>query len=611
MKQRENILPKWIDRIMKKRMSISSYRIYQTSFSMYQYSLSRSKALMGIVVLIAFMLTMLTGMIVNVEANWQKSQIRLLGSDAKLIVQVSDDKLLENLYQQKQIESVGLFYPVQEIEEFVVCYADEVCWKSSFLPAVGEEIGQYPQKKNEIMVSRRFLSEIGKEACGIGDSIFIKDIGTFQISGIFTDYSKDVGVQNLYISKEYAEKEDRLKKKNRQAMLTSDLEQYYLREVVKLECEIPSEDIAFLTYQSVDRDSTIVLLKGILVFLFVCGGFSVYHIFYTVVSADQKYYGLFAVIGMSREHIYQCMRWQSVFVAIPGILFGVILGLLGQMAVVPWFMKQYLAADERIKEYLVTEVELYPVIPLISAIIIGGMVVAGFCMVAFRISKLSPMECLKGGSVSGNRKPQRSKSVMGKRSKEVIRSSKKSIWNLAWQYQRGCLGSNLLTGISLFISNNFFLVVWVAGEYFKRGGNPNDDMLQKATSISILGNFIGIVVFCTEMIRFWCVALIQLQIRKEQIDLLHRIGMTGKQLKNMIMAEGILQFGSYVVLAVLLEFPVWSWISGFIKNYGTISVDFPLVLCLLILSIDFVVYISSTRVWFVGIHSKRGRERGK
>lgn len=612
MKQRKKRLPIWIEEIMKKRMSISSYRIYQTSFSLYQYSLNKNKALLGIVILIACMLTMLTGLIVNVEANWNKSQIRLLGSDAKLVVQTSEEELLENLYSQRQIKAVGLVYQVCTLEEFSVCYADEVCWNSIFLPAIGNVKGNYPQKKNEIMVSRRFLSENGYEDCEPGDEIQIKNMGDFQVSGIFTDYSRAVGVQNLYVSKEYAKAENILRDDNRKVMLASGLEQYYLKKIVESECNIPSKNISFLKYQSVDRDRTVVLLKGILFFLFVCGGIAVYHVFYTVVSADQKFYGLFSVIGMSRYHISDCMKWQSGFVAVPGIFAGVSLGLLGQIAVVPWFMNQFLGANRKVREYLVTEVELYPAIPLIAAILIAGMVLAGFCMVAHRISKLSPMECLKNTGLTKKAKSVRKKTIQKKQSrKEKIRTSRKSIWNLAYQHQKALAGSNLLTGLSLFISNQFFLVVWAMSQYYKGAGSLNVDLLQRAGSMAILGNFIGIVVFGTEIIRLYSVMYIKLQTRKKQFYLLRQIGMTRKQLKTMITLEGILQFGYSLLVAVILEGPIWIGITFFMNENGVEIAGFPLGLWLVILMIDFVVFVSSARICFAEGISKNAGMQGR
>lgn len=582
--------------IMKKRMSVSSYRIYQTSFSMYQYSLKRSKALFGIVILIAFMLTMLTGLVVNVQANWNKSQIRLLGSDAKLVVKIADDKLLEKLYAQRQVENVGLLYPVKQVGEFSVCYADATCWEFVFLPAIGDVKGDYPKEKKQIMVSQGFLAENGYQLCEIGDEIAIKGMGTFEISGVFTDYSQAVGVRNLYVSKEYAKGENRLQKKDRKAMLTSDLEQYYFKQIVELECDIPSEDISFLEYQSVDRDRTVVLLKWILFFLFVCGGISIYHVFYTVVSADQKFYGLFAVIGMSRQHIYDCMKWQSSFVAVPGILAGVTLGMVGQIALVPWFMKKFLGANEKVKEYLVTEVELYPVIPLLAAMIIVGMVFAGFCMVAHRISKLSPMECLKkSGTINENKHRNKKQTGKRKNGKATLRNSNRSVFNLAWQNQKALIRTNLLMGISLFVSNQFFLVVWAISQYYKEVESVGGNILQKAGSISILGYFIGIVVLCTEIIRLFSVSFIRLQTRKKQLDLLCQIGMTKKQLKEMLTIEGLIQYVYALLVAVLLEGPFWIVVSWFMQENGVEKTAFPFGLWMIILIIDFVVFICSVR----------------
>ncbi len=611
MKQKKKRLLIWVEKIMKKRMSISSYRIYQTSFSMYQYSITRNKALIGIVILIACMLTMLTGLIVNVGANWNKSQIRLLGSDAKLMVQISKDELLDNLYNQRQIEAVGLIYPLQEVEGFLVCYTDDVCWKSVFLPALGNIEGEYPKKENEIMVSRRYLMERGYQSTKIGEEIRIKKLGNFRVSGVFTDYSRAVGVQNLYISKEYAKKQHKLEKENRKAMLTSDLEQYYLKAILEEDCDIPSKDISFLEYQSVDRDCTIVILKWILGFLFFCGGIAVYHVFYTVVSADRKFYGLFAVIGMSREHVFDCMKWQGGFVAIPGILVGVSLGTLGQIALVPWFMKRFLGASQKVREYLVTEVELYPVIPFIAAILVVGMVFAGFCMVAVRISRLSPIECLKGSGAKRKKKLECQSNSAKRKRRKSLRSSKKSLWNLAYHHQKNMAGANLLTGFSILISNQFFLVVYAIAEYYKGTEQSGIDFAQRADSIAVLGNFIGIILYCTEMIRLYSVMYIKLQTRKKQIKLLRQIGMNRKQLNTMITIEGLIQFLYFVFVAGLLEGPLWCLIAIYAKQAGGIRISFPFTLALILFLVDFAVFLSSAKIGFSIVFKSKANLRNK
>ncbi len=595
MKRKMIMLPQWVEKIMKKKMSICSYGIFRTSLSLYRYSISRSKTLLWIVVLIAFMLTMLTGLIVNIDANWDKSQIRLMGSDAKLMLVNINEKQLKKLSNQKQIKKAGLWYPVQEADGFLAGYVDEVCWEFIFLPAVGEVKGNYPQHADEIMVSREYLRETEQEECNIGDFITIKAMGQFQITGIFTDYAKEAGVQNLYVSKEYASARNKLIKKNRRVMLASTFDHWYLEKIVKTDCDVLPEQIIPIPHQGVARDGTIILLKWILGFLFLCGGLSVYHIFYTVVSADQKIYGLFAVIGMSKEHIFQCMRWQSVFVAIPGVLLGVIMGLVGQIMLVPWFMKQFLAINQQVEAYLVTEVELYPAIPLVAAILIGSMVFAGVGVVAWRISKLSPMECLKGKSQSGNL-IMRGRKSPSKKNSQQLQNSKASIRKLAGQYQVKLAGKNLLAGFSLFISNNFFLAVWVITRFFWSTDNGGTEALKRSDCIAVLGYFIAIVVFCTEIIRLWSITFIQMQTRKNQFALLRRIGMTEKQVKEMMMMESLYQFLEYLFFMILLEIPVWLGLSEAMEGICAVQMDFPWGLWLGILIIDFVAYIGAARI---------------
>lgn len=589
-------IKKWIEKQLKKYISICSCRIFQTACSLYEYSVKRSRALLFVVILAAFMLTMLTGLIVNIDVNWDRSQIRLMGSDATLVVEHLQKEQLESLYQSSQVETVGLLYPVKQVEDFLVCYVDPDGWEHIMFPAVSDIKGNYPQKSDEIMVSRSYLSHIGQKNCGVGDAIVVKGLGKFRIAGIFTDYAQNAGIQNLYVSKEYTQSRHKLTIQSLKAMVSSGLVNYYLAQVLEEECNIASGQITYVEHQAVGRDGTIVLFQWILLFVFLCGGLSVYHVFYTVVSADQKFYGLFAVIGMSRDHIFRCMKWQSIFVAIPGILVGEIAGAIGQSFLVPWFMAHFLAANSQTKSYLVTEVHRNPWIFLLSAVLIVGMVFAGFGVVAYRICRLSPMKCLQG------RTRQRKTYGWAPRHKGNISSatvskSKKSIRKLAWNNQHTYFGTNLLTAIRLFLSNNFFLAVWAMGRYFQSNTDYiRTDMMQKSACFVLLGNFIGCIVFGTEIISLYSVSFVQMQTRKQQFVLLQRIGMTRKQLEKMILVEGADRFVGYVVIAHILEIPVWNLLSWYLHCIGSVQMAFPWIWWIVLLFADFIVYIGTARI---------------
>lgn len=590
---------------MKKCGSPSTYRVFLTSRDLYRYSGRRNRAVLVVVVLIACMLTMLTGMVVNVDANWDKSGIRRAGSAAKVLVDISEKNQLKQLQAQEQVQDVGLLYMVGETEGFSLCYADNTCWKKMLCPAIGDMVGDYPRGEDEILLSRSYLKEKEREDVVPGDTISLGKKGAFRLSGVFTDYGEDVGIRNLYISRDYAKNQKKLKFDHATAMLSSDFVDYYLEQIITEECDITSEQVSYVGHQPVGRDRTIVVLKWILVLIFVCGGLSVYHIFFAAVSADQKSYGLLSVIGMGHDQIFLCMRFQGVFFAIPGILMGGMAGIVGQTFLVPWFMKQFMGAGGPEASYLVTEVHIYPLIPVLAALLIAGMLTAGFGVVAWRICRLSPMECLRGNYFSrredrGHRKGK-GKSIGEKEMKSTgrhrgISGSKDRLRTLAWQNQKAYFWKNILSTVSFLVSGNFFLVVHSLQSLPGVSVSADSFLRQKLSCVRLMGDLIGAVVFGVAVTGLYSVTFIHMRERETEFSMLQSIGMTDRQRKRLLVWEGLVQYLEFVAVFVLLEIPVWIMLSVYLR------LDFPWIYGIGILLITFFVYLGGGRLAYRSAH---------
>lgn len=574
---------------MRKHSSLSTYRVLLTSWDLFRYSGRRNFAVLLIVVLIGSMLTMFTGLVVNVNANWDKSGIRRAGSTAKVLVDISNQKQLEQLQTLDQVQTVGLLYSVEKSKGFTLCYAEKNCWEKILTPAIGEMIGDYPKEEKEILLSRAYLKEIGREDAVQGDTVTINNVGDFRLSGIFTDYAQKADICNLYISKKYAVKKKKINENHAIAMLSSKLVDYYLAQIITEECDIVPEQISYVSHQPVGKDGTIIILKWILVLLFACGGLSIYHILFAAISADQRTYGLLSVIGMEHDQIFLCMRFQGIFFAIPGILLGELAGACGQSALVPWFMKRFLAADRQVASYLVTEGHFYPLIPLLAALLVVGMLAIGFGMVAWRICQLSPMECLRG--IAGQGKEWRKLNKYQKRRKYRIADSKTRLRTLAWQNQKGYLGKNFLTSISFFVSSHFFLIVNSLPSFPGFSTSNHSFVVQKLSCVRVMGDLIGVIVFCVAVTGLYSVAFIHMQEREPEFIILQNIGMTKKQLVRMLMWEGIIQYLEYVANFVLWEIPLWLTLSV------CFSIMFPWSYGIVILLLTFFVYLSSSIAW--------------
>lgn len=549
------------------RWGTSRRRVFQTALSLHRKQLSRNRPVIWIVFLISLMLTFLVGIILNIEHNWQASRIRLNGSAAKLEIREVSRKQQRALESVFQIKAMGFCYPVGESGDYQFAYADNVCWEKLLLPALGDWEGCYPKREYEVAVSRAWLKAVGQEKLQIGDELPLNLVDAsgkslqgeekrFRITGIFTAYGQQATSEQCYVSSKYARTHGRMQRKKAVVFVNSSLVGYYLADILYHDCEIRQKQVTEVEQQAVGRNHTVQALKAVIAYLFLFGGIAVYQVFYTILSADRSDYGLLKLLGMEKNQLFWCMRWQGIFFAVPGILVGGILGCIGQLFAVPWFMERIVAADKQVRAYMVSSVHVSPWIPVITGVLVIAELLLCFGIIGLHVCKVSPMEALRNDiSVFGKRiRTLRAENYSSGR----IMNSSRRIRRLAIIQHRNFRWKHLLMNLSLVLGLVFPVVVNLLTDAFLVRGASDaghsemaKDFMLRIQSIRLLGVIFGIFLFVVMAIMFFCILQVRTQIFMPEYRLYYQLGMTRRQIGRMFVWQGIFDFTQLLVVLAL------------------------------------------------------------
>ena len=179
--------------------------------------------------LTAFMLTSVFSIGMSYYDTIAMREKRMQGSLSQMAFTSPTEEQLSKVYTIDYIDIVGIgasvatTNDVSGLPECPIYYIDLTQWEEMFCPTYANIVGNYPEKENEIMLSRYILDALGIENAEIGMTIplsFGVDDKTvtenFVLSCIYTEYShgcpdSDIGI---YCSEAFAEKYNALETNN-------------------------------------------------------------------------------------------------------------------------------------------------------------------------------------------------------------------------------------------------------------------------------------------------------------------------------------------------------------------------------------------------------------
>ena len=278
-------------------------------------------------------------------------QKRMQGMDYDIALTEPRDDQVSAIREMDKVKYAGLSvkcavlskYEDRELDKIRLFWLDNVCWENQTIPALDYYSGEYPQKENEVMLSKSALNAMGIKDPEIGmelpliyqtleESSNNKEIAkTFILSGWFLDYS---GADKGFVSEDFYRTtgvhQTDLTQGELKISLTNPL--YSESDITEMQnqIELSGNQIIEADYDTISNFcKTIIGLLALLFLVFLSGYLFIYNTLYISINKDIRYYGQLKTIGTTsvqiRKIIYKQMFWNTVI--------GIPLGLIGSSIV--------------------------------------------------------------------------------------------------------------------------------------------------------------------------------------------------------------------------------------------------------------------------------------
>lgn len=398
-------------------------------------SLKANKRRNLFLVMAIMLTTLLIGSVFSVGISLVESvkleQIRLAGTMAHAAVGHPTAAQLERLRTLDYVKTVGTGNSVGYVEttadmgniSLTLHYFDEAEWRELRSPAYVDVEGSYPEKENEIMVSRGVLERMGIDTPSIGMEIplaYYTDSEkkgalmeeTFCLSGWFTSYAFVQSADTadvIFVSRALSQKYGKTVENDGSASVKFVDEAHISEYCDALVSDLGlSENQPVATVQLYDASAgqemaTLLSLCAVAVFLIFTGYLLIYNILYISISRDVRFYGLLKTIGATPRQIKRIVRGQILRLCLIGIPVGVALSLLLSLGIVPFFISALdaVSAGGAIVSFSPLIYVGAIIFPLLTAML-------GASKPARKAASISPIEAQKYTGVTGSIKGVRS-----------------------------------------------------------------------------------------------------------------------------------------------------------------------------------------------------------
>lgn len=392
-------------------------------------SLKANKRQNFFLVMAIMLTTLLIGSVFSVGVSLVESvkveQIRLAGTMAHAAVGHPTASQIERLHTLDYVKMVGTGNSVGYVENtaemgnisLTLHYFDETEWEELRAPAYVDVEGSYPEKENEIMVSRAVLERMGIDDPSIGMEIplaYCTDSEkkgplveqSFCLSGWFTSYAFVQSTDTadvIFVSQELSQKYGKTVERDGSASVKfvdeTRISEYCDALVIDLGL---SENQPIATVQLYDtsagQEIAIVLSLGaVAAFLIFTGYLLIYNILYISISRDVRFYGLLKTLGATAKQIKSVVRGQILRLCLIGIPVGIVISLVLSLRMVPFFISALdaVSADGAVVSFSPVIYLGASVLPLLTAIL-------GASKPARKAASISPIEAQKYTGVVGN-----------------------------------------------------------------------------------------------------------------------------------------------------------------------------------------------------------------
>ncbi|SHK69207.1 ABC transporter permease [Hespellia stercorisuis] len=276
-----------------------------------------------------------------------------------------------------------------------IIWSDETYWNKMKPEAVAWVRGNYPQKENEIMVTKAALKDCGYEELEIGDELPLTCRNhrgtytkTFTITGMWEGY----GTQKvIYVSKAFYDQSGYRLEDTNSGILYVDFKSV----IVSAEKQAELEDRLNLGKQqriffNGELEMSVNILFGMLGLITVTC-FSAYLLIYNIlqmsVAANVRYFGLLQTIGMTEVQIRKMLKKQVLLTGIIGMAGGLCSGSIASFVLIPGIVK-ILGIRENV------QVVFQPLVFLLTVVLVMLTLILSSRRPAKYAASVSPIEAL-------------------------------------------------------------------------------------------------------------------------------------------------------------------------------------------------------------------------
>ena len=340
--------------------------------------------------------------------------IRINGADYDIqLINGFTREQKEKLMKDEHVSSVGVFAYAGYVEKTDaddtvhtgLIYYDDVFWKEQKSRAVDKESGHYPQKSNELMVTREALADCGKGELDVGDSFVMtysdrrgSHEEEFVISGIWEGF----GGKEVFCVSEAFYRESGYELSGNAGLFVKLKGRFVTKRTLAMLEESVGKTDRQIFYVNSDTENSAYALAGTagLGFIICLSAYLlIYNIFYLSVAGKVRYYGLLQALGMTKRQVRRLVMGQMILIGAAGILFGTLAGAGVSFGLVPYVMKLLGIKAGNM------EIRFHPAVLFVSILVVGCTLYLSVRKPALAASCITPVEALAyQGYVSAERK---------------------------------------------------------------------------------------------------------------------------------------------------------------------------------------------------------------
>ena len=481
--------------------------IQMLSKKMGAYNRSRNRLLLGAVVLSIVSLTVVFGLAYGrAQAEYQRS-IREAGTTASACIQNGDQSQYEKARALSYIRQAGRRVTAGTAEKTAedakavsVCtvqWLDPGAWEKIVSPAYTDIYGEYPEKPQEILLSKRALQKLGIKDPQMGMEItvdvsiglFQKGKETFTLCGWFTDHVKETQRSAPgYIS--FAKLEGWGYHVHEDAdILLCPSERLNWREVEeRLYEDIPIRDgqqqltvSESAAYEAVREMAGGFEMAAGAALIILCGIFFLIHnVMQISLISDVRQMGLLNLIGTTEKQIRRIYYRQILRILVPGVLLGAGISLVLLLFLLPHGLgEQYLSSYGGAVHLRVFRPWILAAAILLSAALLLGSAAE----VIWHVASRSCVENTRYTALN-TKKARRKKKDKKRNHYAKKRGERAEIFLMAWQNVTRYKSRFIRTVLSLFLGMEALL-----GAVVISSGSDPANAIKERPDFLIAGQF--------------------------------------------------------------------------------------------------------------------------